>query len=58
MELWRLPNNKYDEEKFECVLKKFDNVAFGKNFAKPVSSGAVMDYLRMDDRSYDDLYLW
>lgn len=58
MELWRLPNNKYDEEKFESVLEKFDNAAFGKKFTRPVSSGEVIDYLRMDDRSYDDLYLW
>jgi hypothetical protein len=58
MELWRLPNNKYDEEKFESVLKKFDNAAFGKSFSRQVTSGEVIDYLRMDDRSYDDLYLW
>ena len=57
-ECWRLPSNEYDEDKFASVLDKFEFLAFEKNFGTMVKASRVIDYLRADDRQFDDLYVW
>lgn len=57
-ELWRLPEKKYDFDKFYKILELFPNKAFEKNPETKVSSMDVINYLAADDKLFDDLYFW
>jgi len=57
-ELWRLPNNEYDEDTFCRVLESFEFLRFGNSFDRNVTPPEIISYLKGSDGTFDDLYVW
>lgn len=57
-ELWRLPENDYDQDAFARALSWFNNLTLGSQFGRTVSPSEVIAYLQGEDMKSDDLFAW
>lgn len=57
-ELWRLPDNEFDEERFEKILSQFHNRRFEQALNENLTPSQIIDYLKGEDKKFTDLFCW